>query len=128
VLEPQLEQAVATLRSSGARFVYLHGSRAVGTERPDSDFDVAAAFGPNKVDEIALQAALPPHVDLLLLENCPLELAGRVAMNGRLLFEADRAERVAWEATTRKIFLDELPRLQRAAADFKMGAIARGRR
>jgi hypothetical protein len=26
------------------------------------------------------------------------------------------------------VFLDELPRLQRAAADFKAGAIARGRR
>ena len=30
------------LRSAGARFALLHGSRAAGTHRPGSDVDVAA--------------------------------------------------------------------------------------
>jgi len=37
--------AVAVLRQAGARFAYLHGSRATGEHRPDSDIDVAAYFG-----------------------------------------------------------------------------------
>jgi hypothetical protein len=39
-------------------------------------------------------------VDLLVLDGAPLELAGRVAVGGRLLFEDDPAERVRWEAMT----------------------------
>jgi predicted nucleotidyltransferase len=122
-----LDAAVDILRRAGARFVYLHGSRARGAASADSDHDLAASFGGARVDELALRASLPPRCDLLLLDGAGTELAGRVATEGRLLYEADPAERVAWEATTRKIFLDELPRLRRAAADFKAGAIARGR-
>ncbi|HIY24395.1 MAG TPA: hypothetical protein H9837_08845 [Candidatus Brachybacterium merdigallinarum] len=50
----------------------------------------------------------PDIVDLLGLDTAPLELAGRVALDGRLLFEPGPGERVHWEATTRKI--DELQR------------------
>jgi predicted nucleotidyltransferase len=38
-------EAVAVLRQAGARFAYLHRSRASGRNRPDSDIDVAAYFG-----------------------------------------------------------------------------------
>ncbi|MEJ5915378.1 hypothetical protein [Pseudokineococcus sp. 1T1Z-3] len=53
-------------------------------------------------------------------------LRGRVAARGRLLFEVDAAERVRWEAMTRKIYSDELPRLRRADAEFAE-AVKRGR-
>lgn len=108
--------------------MFLHGSQAAGTATAASDYDLAAGFGGKSIDEATLQAALPAGCDLLVLDGAPLELAGRVAMEGRLLFEADPAQRVEWQATTRKVFLDELPRLRRAVADFKAGAIARGRR
>jgi hypothetical protein len=65
-------------------------------------------------------------VDLLVLDHAPLELAGRVAMRGKLLFETDRPARVAWEATTRKIYLDELPRITRSHKEFSE-AVRRGR-
>ena len=52
---------------------------------------------------------MPPGVDLLVLDHAPLELAGRVAARGRLLFDDDPVSRVRWEATTRKIYFDELP-------------------
>ncbi|BBX73927.1 nucleotidyltransferase domain-containing protein [Mycobacterium shinjukuense] len=61
---------------------------------------------------------LPSGVDLLVLDDAPLELAGRVALGGSLLFETDRQARVVWEATTRKIYLDELPRITRAHREF----------
>ena len=57
---------------------------------------------------------MPPGVDLLVLDHAPLELAGRVAAHGRLLFDDDPVSRVRWEATTRNIYFDELPRITRA--------------
>lgn len=80
-------------------------------ERPPSSFDVL----------------LPPRVDLLVLDDAPLELAGRVAVGGRLLFEDDQIARVRWEAMTRKIYFDELPRITRAHQEFAATATARGR-
>jgi hypothetical protein len=79
-----MAESAAVLRKARARFAYLHGSRAFGQYRPDSDVDIAAYFGgqpPNAFDIL-----LPPGVDLLVLDHAPLELAGRVAARGRLLF------------------------------------------
>ncbi len=111
-----IEAAVAMLRQAGARFGYLHGSRASGQHRADSDIDIAAYFGgqpPNSFDFL-----LPPGVDLLVLDRAPLELAGRIALGGKLLFENDQVARVRWEAMTRKIYFDELPRITRAHREF----------
>lgn len=112
-----LAPVLARLREQGAVFAYLHGSRAAGTARPDSDVDVAAWFG-RPVDAWVVAGPLPEQVDLLVLDDAPLELAGRVAMRGRLLFQDDPAARVHWEATTRKVYLDEQPRVEQARRDF----------
>jgi predicted nucleotidyltransferase len=40
-----MAESAAMLRNAGARFAYLHGSRASGRYRPDSDIDIAAYFG-----------------------------------------------------------------------------------
>jgi uncharacterized protein len=85
--------------------------------------DVGAWFG-RDVDQVAVQATLPGHVDLLVLDHAPLELAGRVALRGVLLFDDDSPARVAWEATTRKLYADEQPRIAQSRRDF---ARARGR-
>ncbi|ADP80443.1 nucleotidyltransferase domain-containing protein [Pseudofrankia inefficax] len=117
-------EAVDALRQAGARFAYLHGSYAVGRQQSDSDIDIAAYFGgpvpPNSFDIL-----LPTGVDLLVLDKAPLELAGRVAAGGRLLFEEDRAARVHWEAMTRKIYFDELPRITRAHREFVAALLSR---
>ena len=118
-------EAVAVLRQAGAHFAYLHGSRASGQSRADSDIDIAAYFGgrpPNSFDVL-----LPHGVDLLILDDAPLELAGRVAVGGRLLFEDDQVARVRWEAMTRKIYFDELPRISRSHREFAAAVTARAR-
>jgi predicted nucleotidyltransferase len=118
-------EAVAVLRQAGARFAYLHGSRATGRNRADSDIDIAAYFGgrtPNSFDVL-----LPPGVDLLILDDAPLELAGRVAVGGKLLFEDDQVARVRWEAMTRKIYFDELPRIARSHREFAASVTARAK-
>ncbi len=112
-----LPTIIDALKAAGASFAYLHGSRAAGTARAGSDVDVAAWFG-RPVDSWVVTAGLPEAVDLLVLDTAPLELAGRVALRGQLLFETDPAGRVAWEATTRKIYLDEQPRWTEARRDF----------
>ncbi len=105
-LAPQLrERIVADLRTVGARFALLHGSRAKGSARPASDIDVAAHFGGAAPDVWRIE--VPPHVDLVVLEHAPLELAGRVALHGVLLFDDDPPLRVEWQATTRLVYLDE---------------------
>lgn len=112
-----LAQSVAVLRRAGARFAYLHGSRALGQHRPDSDIDIAAYFGGGQPPN-AFDILMPPGMDLLVLDHAPLELAGRVAVGGKLIFENDPVSRVRWEATTRKIYFDELPRITRAHREF----------
>ena len=116
-------ESVAVLRQAGARFAYLFGSRAAGSYRTESDIDIAAYFGdqpPNSFDVL-----VPPGVDLLVLDHAPLELAGRVATRGRLLFDDDPVARVRWEATTRKIYFDELPRITRSHREFAASVIAK---
>lgn len=115
--EVDLADVVSGLRAAGAKFAYLHGSQVAGTATAGSDVDVAAWFGA-PADSWGVAAALSARVDVLVLDTAPVELAGRVALTGRLLFEVDPAARVAWEATTRKIYLDELPRRDLARRDF----------
>ncbi|MDD7927194.1 hypothetical protein [Actinomycetospora chibensis] len=43
---------------------------------------------------------------------------GRVAQYGLLLFDDDPPARVRWVATTRKIYADERPRIERSHREF----------
>ena len=116
-------ETVVVLRAAGASFAYLHGSRATGGGRVDSDLDVAAFWGSDPPASFEVEA--PAGVDLMVLDTAPLELRGRVAEKGVLLFETDPAVRIHWEAMTRKIWFDERPRIERAHREFA-AALARG--
>lgn len=115
----------ATLRRAGARFAFVHGSRVDGNgPRADSDLDVAAWWGDEAPDPWAVDLA--DGVDLAVLDSAPLWLAGRVAMYGRLLFDDDPPARVAWQADTRLVYLDELPLLLERQREWRE-AVIRGR-
>ncbi|NMO90325.1 nucleotidyltransferase domain-containing protein [Actinomycetospora sp. TBRC 11914] len=124
VPEELREEVVAALREAGARFALLHGSRASGTHRTDSDVDVGAWWGGSA--PASFEVTLPHGVDLVVLDTAPLELRGRIAQEGLVLFDDDPPARVRWVATTRKIFFDERPRLERAHREFAEG-LRRGR-
>lgn len=108
------DEVVGILRRSGAGFAFVHGSRVDGTARADSDVDIAAWFG--GTDPAPWEIVLPGAIDLVVLDRAPLELAGRVAMRGALLFDDDPPARVAWQGDTRLRYLDEID-LQRQLAD-----------
>jgi predicted nucleotidyltransferase len=111
-----LDQAVNSLRAQGALFAFLHGSQATGTATEASDIDIAAYFP--EPAPASFDIDLPPGVDLLILNGAPLELAGRTALDGRLILDEDEVARVRWLARTRKIYSDEKYRIDRAHAEF----------
>ncbi len=108
VNHPDEDATAAALRRQGARFAFVHGSRAAGEGGPASDLDVGAWWGAAAPPSWDLD--LPAGVDLLVLDDAPLELAGRVALHGRLLFDDDPPARVRWQAQTRLMYLDEQDR------------------
>lgn len=116
---PSEADVAAVLRAAGARFAFVHGSRAGGTAGPDSDLDVAAWWG--AASPAPWNVPLPARVDLLVLDRAPLELAGRVALRGRLLVDDDPPRRVAWQAMTRLMYLDEEARQERLDRVFFAG-------
>lgn len=120
---PDPSALVATLRTHGAAFALTFGSRARGEERPDSDLDVGAWFPADPPH--AWEIEIPAGVDLIVLNHAGTELAGRIALEGTILFDDDPAARVRWVADTRKIWLDEKPRFERAHREF-LEAAARG--
>jgi uncharacterized protein len=72
-VEDVIRATVEALRAAGARFAYLHGSRAAGTARPDSDLDVAAHVG--GAAPAPWEVRVPTGVDLLVLDAAPLSSA-----------------------------------------------------
>ena len=111
------------LRRHGAAFGFVFGSRARGDATERSDLDVAAWWSVDAPDP--WKVALPDGVDLVVLNGAPLELAGRVAVEGELLFDDDPESQVRWTATTRKVWLDERPRFE-AAHRLYLQSAARG--
>ena len=109
-------EVVQALRSAGAAFALVFGSQARGAARPDSDLDVAAFW--TEDPPVPWEVDLPPGVDLVILNGAPLELAGTIALEGQVLFEDDQVARVRWVAITRRIWLDERPRFERAHREF----------
>jgi predicted nucleotidyltransferase len=72
--------------------VYLYGSRADGTEKPDSDYDLALLL-PYKSDSSQLYflaqelaAAIHCDVDLIDLNQAPLILQFQVVAHGKAVF------------------------------------------
>jgi len=91
----------------------MFGSRTSGDHRNDSDVDIGACWA--RVAPAAWDVAVPDGVDLVVPNTVPLELAGRIALEGAVLFDDDPPAREHRVADTRKIWLDERPRFERAS-------------
>jgi len=105
--------------------VYLFGSTARSTARVDSDVDVAVLFhtspprtlhGPRLAIEGELERTLGAPVDLVVLNDAPVDLRARVLRDGRLLLDSDPSARIAFEVRTRNEAFDLEPILTRYRA------------
>lgn len=112
-----VEHLAALLREHGVVFALVFGSHATGTAGDRSDVDLAV-WAERPVDDWHLRGALPEIVDLLDLRRAPDGLAGRVAMEGVVVFDDDPPTRIRWQADTRKRHLDESFRREQFRRDF----------
>jgi predicted nucleotidyltransferase len=109
----------------GAAAVYLFGSTARGTARDGSDIDLgilfveppAATLEAQPYDlEAALERRLGRRVEVVVMNQAPVDLRSRVLREGRLLFDGDRSARIAFEVRTRNEAFDLEPILRRYRA------------
>jgi predicted nucleotidyltransferase len=105
--------------------VYLFGSTARATAHGGSDVDVAVLFARTPPPRLAsprfdlegdLDRALGRHVDMVVLNDAPVDLRTRVLRDGRLLIDNDPAVRIAFEVRTRNEAFDLEPILARYRA------------
>ena len=107
-------------RCPSVLLAYLYGSQARGEAGPSSDVDVAVLLG--ETDDVAAATAELRHalvvatgssrVDLVLLNEVPVELAYTVIAEGLLLYQRDVFTRVEYEADVLSRYADYLPVLR----------------
>jgi uncharacterized protein len=97
---------------------YLFGSSARGTASPQSDLDVAvlaSETSPNvlryraRLAEALTEVAGGKAVEVILLDEAPPALAGRIVREGRLLVCRDESQRVRFEVRALEREFDTAP-------------------
>ncbi len=100
---------------------YLYGSMARQSPLPTSDVDIALVLNEVPANgkellslEFTIQAALEDACDLSNLDvrtinNAPLMVRGEIVQAGILLYERNRATRIAFEVLTRELYFDYRP-------------------
>jgi predicted nucleotidyltransferase len=95
----------------GVAAVYLFGSTARGSARPQSDIDLGILFTETpaaNIDaqpydlEAALERLFGRPVGAILLNRAAIDLRSRVLPEGRLIVERNRSLRIAFEVRTRR--------------------------
>ncbi len=101
------------------KLAYLFGSRAKGLSASKSDFDVAVLFkekpsGPLALKEITflsleLGKFFSTEVNIVSLNDAPLLLKYEVVAHRQVLYCEDEAERINFEVSVIKEYIDEEP-------------------
>jgi predicted nucleotidyltransferase len=126
MIKPEdLQKAVDILdRRFGLDSLWLFGSEAQGTARPDSDVDLAALFKgrPTPVEVFEVQAELAEilgrDVDLVNLDRVSPILGRQVLRQGRLMMDRNPNRRYAFFSRTISMYEDV--KIQRREAERKL--------
>jgi predicted nucleotidyltransferase len=115
----------ATNKKIRIDLAYLFGSRSAGKEGPISDYDIAVLF--SEPHQSVQRYELMTHelntvlktdqVDLVVLNNAPIELRYAVIATGILAYEANVETSVEYEALTLSLYGDFLPVLRSQRED-----------
>lgn len=98
-------------------FAYLFGSQVTGRAGRRSDVDVACYVSPPPDPAAALDLRLEVAgrlesacqvgpIEVVLLPDAPLPLAGRILRERRVVYSRDEPRRVVYESLTSRQFLD----------------------
>jgi predicted nucleotidyltransferase len=121
-LERRLAQYFNDADDPSIAAAWLFGSTARGAARAGSDVDIAVLLSRDPAPTIdglrldlrdSLEGIVGRNVDLIVLNNAPVDLIHRVLRDGRLLFESDPSVRVRFEVRARNEYFDLLPILER---------------
>lgn len=120
-------------------FAYLFGSQTTGEARRGSDVDAAVYVDETVPEDTYLDlslrlarglessAAVGPIEALVVLNDAPLPLAGRIRRQRRIIYSRDEPARVRYESRIARLFNDfELHAAERDRE--RLRAIAEGRR
>lgn len=113
-LETYRVAAETALTDSGVLVAYLFGSRARGDHRATSDVDIAVLLSDDIPHEDFMELTLTfarelerllhlPVSPVVVLNDAPLRLQGRVLRDGRPVLVSDEGARVRYETTTRTV-------------------------
>lgn len=110
------EVADRALSSAPVVFAYVYGSRAISNQRPDSDLDIAVYLDDSvptaKYIDLSLKLTSTlagsglPRAEVVVLNNAPLPLLGRIIKQRIVIFSGDEPRRVAFESRKYREFLD----------------------
>ena len=128
-LDQRLTQ-VQTLLAANRQvvFAYLFGGLTQGEPRPLSDVDIAVYLD-KPDDSLAAQLDLivaitkvlgSDALDLVVLNQAPLSLAGRIQQTGKLLVDKEPFQRRQYESLIRRQFAD-FQLLERAILERRFG-------
>jgi uncharacterized protein len=130
------EVAPSAFADEPIAFAYLFGSSAGGSRAPRSDIDVAVRPVPGApVDDVELRLRLARAletvlgtgpVEVVVLDEENLSLAGRVLETGALIFSADDVARVRYASRISRMYHDFKVHEQRSAAE-RLARLANGR-
>lgn len=111
-----LETLIQPLKKHGVLLAYLFGSRARGTARVDSDYDIAVLFSSEEsslIGEINLAVELASalnepvdKVNVVSLNKADLTVKARVLKEGSLIYCSDEEFKRRWERKTLREVLD----------------------
>jgi uncharacterized protein len=136
VLDRLRDAAPDAFAGEPVAFAYLFGSHATGTATTRSDVDVAVHLEPDaEVDPLDLRLRLASAleaaagvgpVEVVVLDDAPLALAGRVVEQGRPFHSADDVLRVRHASVTLRRFHDFKIHEERSAKE-RLARLAEGR-
>ena len=118
VLEQLRATAPSVLADEPVRVAYLFGSHARGEASALSDVDVALLapdIGPHQrlnlrlrvMGRLSTAARIPDFdLDVIVLDESPLTLTGRVVRDGIVIYSSDEPLRAAYESRTFREFVD----------------------
>ena len=119
ILERLRAAAPAAFTGVPVAFAYLFGSHATGRATARSDIDVAVHLAPEDsvegIDHLTLRIELAGRlerhlgagpVEVVVLDDAPVALAGRVREHGRLFYCVDDVQRVRYESRISREFHD----------------------